>query len=782
MSSRPVLIIHADPRRRSEARAVMGNREVLEVDCRAQAVPLLSRGPLSLVLSQVPEFRRLLRDLERHTPGTPRAVLCPDDDPAAVAQLSDLASEGYDFSTIHEHSLHRLKALIEPRGSARVVPATPLLARFLAAGTCFFADVAEVGNDGLGLMLSATAPLELLAPGLRLEQATVSDPTGQVLEPRTWVVRTLRNVGGGFVHLGVSIEPQPRGTEGRAPARLHDEVRIRGLLRRAVHRQAPFNVRLSDDSRNREYSSCTLDAAGRLVLLDPRPGSELRAGEIALVSFELQGSQVEGATAILEANAERLVLAQPRSAIRRDRRDALRVRLPEGAPCFLTFRSELTGALLEQRVIDLQPMGVSFEFDGTRETLPPGLRLPDVHLVLSGRRARCAAVVQTSRAVNQDVTRQRVGLRLQPHTDADRQAVIDAWLGWLVPDVSCGANFDFPNVWQLFEHEEVRFPDYPLGAPETVAVLGAGHRAIGDGRHGLGKSFVFHEGGEVLGHASGLRTHSKTWLAQHLVVRSGYHRQTQISQALVNLSFDYAEALGDLEYLRGLWRTSNRWPSRVFGTVTSKLLRPGESHLTSFNPMRRAVGLTPAPASLSTRDATGEDLADLLDFLRGTCDPVFLKGHDLVEGELHFETLGARYRAAGLTRGRVTGVGRRGSTVVGWAVLERMSPGLFWAEWYSGFRLFVAQPMAPDADEVRQALVAWTMRRLAHEGARLAECIATEADLPCLLALGFTDLGRVMEYTAHRSLTRDIAAQVIAVFEKLTVRERAHSPREGTTQ
>jgi hypothetical protein len=318
----------------------------------------------------------------------------------------------------------------------------------------------------------------------------------------------------------------------------------------------------------------------------------------------------------------------------------------------------------------------------------------------------------------------------------------------------------------------VRFPDYPLEIPGRVAVLAKGHRAIGDGHHGLGKSFVFNENGEVLGHASGLRTHSKTWLAQHLVVRSGYHRHTQISQALVNLSFDYAESLGDVEFLRGLWRTSNRWPSRVFGTVTSKLLRPGESHLGSFNPMRRTVGPTPRAVTATTRDATEADLAALLDTLRLTCDPVFLKGHDLLEGELHFESLAPRYRAAGLHRRRVVGVAVRGGKPVGWAVLERMSPGLFWAEWYNAFRLFLAEPSAPDADDVRQALVGWTMARLALEGAMIAECLASEADLPCLSQLGFADLGRVMEYTAHRSLTRDIASQVIAVFEKLSARER----------
>ena len=778
MSPRPVLIIHADAGRRSEARAMMGDREVLEVDSRAQAVPLLSTRPLALVLSQVLDFRRLLRDLERHTPGTPRAVLCPDD-PLTLAQLSDLSSEGYDFSTIYEHSLERLRSLIEPRSSARVVPSRPLRAHFLVGGLPFVAEVADVGHDGLGLSMGAGAPIELLTPGLRLETALVSGAGGAVTEARTWVVRTLRN-SAGRLHLGVSIEPQPRGLEGRLPVRLSDEVRIRGLVRRAAHRDASFTVRLSDDSRQREFARCKVDGAGRLLLDLPEPGPDFHAGEIALVSFELQGSQVEGATAILEADANRLVLAQPRSALRRDRREALRVKLPASADCFITFRSELTQMVLRRRIIDLHPMGLSFEFDGTSQTLPPGLRLAEVQLELAGRVSRCAAVVQTSKSVPGELTRHRVGVRLLGPPDADRQAIIDAWLGWLVPDVSCGGKFDFSQVWELFQHEEVRFPDYPH-EPARLEVLSKSHRAIGDGRHGLGKSFVFQENGTVLGHASGLRTHSKTWLAQHLVVRSGYHRQTQISQALVNLSFDYAESLGDVEFLRGLWRTANRWPSRVVGTVTSKLLRPGESHLSSFNPMRRLVGPTPRAVTVTTRDATQSDLAALIDCLRATCDPVFLKGHDLVEGELLFESLAPRYGAAGLHRRRVVGVALRAGRPVGFAMLERMSPGLFWAEWYSAFRLFLTEPADPDADDVRQGLVGWTMERLAVEGATIAECLASEADLPALSALGFADLGRVMEYTAHRSLTRDIASQVIAVFEKLTARDRVLPAPEGAT-
>ena len=773
MSSHPVLLIHADPVRRRELRALLSGHEVLEVTSRAEALPLLGRSPLALVVSQPAEFRRLLRDLERQTPGTPRAVLCPDD-PSVVQQLAALASEGYEFETVPERAPGTLKHLVEPRSAARVALTVAHTAHFVVGDMDFLADVVEASSDGLGLSLPPNAPIEALVPGLRLEHVSVQGPAGVALEPRTWVVRTLRREAGGRgrVHVGVTIEAQGGEHRARAPQRINDEVRVRGLVRRAINRQATFVLHMADGSGRREYSASAVDAAGRLVLSRPRPGHRFDAGEIAVLSFELLGSQVEASAAVLESDELRSVVAMPRSAQRRERREALRVRLTEPDGAFLSLRSPLTGATVRRRLLDLHPMGASLELEAGGEPLPPGLQLGEVTLELGGARHRCRATVQSSLPLAQDHGARRVGLRLTTDEGPERQALIDAWLARLVPDVACGSRFPFEDVWALFRQEGVRFPDYPLEARASLDTLAATHRAMGDGAHGLGKAFVFTEGGQVLGHASGLRTHSRSWLAQHLVVKSGYHRGTQISQALVNLSFDYAEALGDVDYLRGLWRTSNRWPSRVFGTVTSKLLRPGESCLTSFNPMRRPVGPMLSPASIRTREATYEDLADLLAHLRATHDPVFLKGHDLTEGELRFETLGARYRAAGLERARITGVARRDGRAVGWVVLERMTPGLFWAEWYNAFRLFLAEPDAPDARDVRHALVAWTMGALAARGATVAECLATERDLDTLAWLGFADLGRVMEYTAHRGLTREITAQVVAVFEKLTAREQ----------
>lgn len=772
MMSRPVLVIHANPAARDAVRALLAGHPVLEAENRSDAVPLLSRAGLALVLAQPHEFRRLLRDLERHTPGTPRAVLCPED-PGTLKQLAELAAEGYEFTTIPEGNLEHVRRLVAPRGASRVVPVERLRAHFVAGGHELEAEVVELSSDGLGLRLPPTAPVEALTPGLALERATAHGSGGVVLEARTWVVRTLRREpgGAGEVHVGVHVEPAPGEAHGRPPARINDEVRVRGLVRRAVARRASFVLHVPDGSARREYTQPALEADGRLVLRQPRPGHAFSAGEIVRVSFELLGSQVEAVTALLEADDTRVVVASPRSALRRERREALRVRPTDDAPGIVTLRSPLTGTVLSRRLVDLHPLGASFELDGGPEAVPPGLVLSDVELELGSRRARCTAVVQSAQALDEDGTRRRVGLKLKPASDVDRQALIDAWLALLVPDVACGSRFDFATLWGLFEHEGVRFPDYPYDAAGTLPTLTKAHLAMGDGRHGLGKAFVFHEDREVLGHASGLRTHSRTWLSQHLVVRSGYHRQTHISQTLVNLSFDYAEALGDVDYLRGLWRTSNRWTCRVYGAATARLLRPGLACLSEFTPMRAALS-APGPTAETARVATDEERRLLIAQLRRTWDPLRLLANDLNEDELTMPTLARRYASVGLERSRHVGVVEGPNGPRGWVLIERMTPGLFWAEWYDAFRIILAEPQAPDAQAVTLALASFGLDDARRRGRRYTHALADDAEVRWLEASGFTNLGKVIEFCAHRSMNREMTAQLMAIFERLARRGR----------
>ncbi|WNZ64647.1 hypothetical protein QEG98_13800 [Myxococcus sp. MxC21-1] len=138
-------------------------------------------------------------------------------------------------------------------------------------------------------------------------------------------------------------------------------------------------------------------------------------------------------------------------------------------------------------------------------------------------------------------------------------------------------------------------------------------------------------------------------------------------------------------------------------------------------------------------------------------------------------TLGGRYSDARLRRSRSIAMVEGKDGPQGFVLMEDSSPGLFWAEWYNAFSLVIVEPDAREADAVRQALVTHAVANSARRGRSTAECLASDADLPALEALGFHNLGKVMEFTAHRRLVRDWNAYLLAVFERLAAHGRGGS-------
>jgi hypothetical protein len=106
-------------------------------------------------------------------------------------------------------------------------------------------------------------------------------------------------------------------------------------------------------------------------------------------------------------------------------------------------------------------------------------------------------------------------------------------------------------------------------------------------------------------------------------------------------------------------------------------------------------------------------------------------------------------------------------------LIERMSPGLFWAEMYDSFRIVLRDARSNDADDVRLALTTYALSDAARRGRRVAQCLAEEQHIPALERFGFANLGRVMEFGAHRSMNREMTAQLIAIFERVSRRGRA---------
>ena len=102
------------------------------------------------------------------------------------------------------------------------------------------------------------------------------------------------------------------------------------------------------------------------------------------------------------------------------------------------------------------------------------------------------------------------------------------------------------------------YPDYPFEEGPHLDVLEDTHRKLGDINDELARTFVYRDGLELIGHASGVRTYSHTWMLQHLMVLPTVRRGESISRDLSALSVDYAESIEDVtdEHLDQTLRTN----------------------------------------------------------------------------------------------------------------------------------------------------------------------------------------------------------------------------------
>jgi hypothetical protein len=774
MSPRPVLIIHAQAEVREQLRIILGEEEneYLEAASRREAAPLLSRPP-SLVISHFDEFKKLIADLERKAPGATRVVLSPPGDADAREELESIASGGFDFLTLDDDAMWKLKALVRRRASPRHPAPVPIDATLITRGLTVGATCIDVSNEGVGLLVAASSNLAALMPGEAVVLTGLKRGDCVLMEQMPCSVQTVRRVGNNALQVGLSFEIARRVPT--APMRITNALRIYALLKSASTGGAAFSLSGDDGTVAQVFTAARLEE-GRIRLTEPTSPQRLQwlPGQAVRFSFELNGRQLSGYAGVLGANPESVSLAVPRALLQVNRRSSLR--LPAGTVrASVTVVSPLSGRPVTRKVLDLSSIGASFQVDPSVDVFPPGLRLEGVELELEGRRLQVSATVASmAPSSTEEDGERRCGLQFTHIEPGDRQLLLDLLVRHRVAGVECGSQIPFEKIWDLFTDEGAVWRDHStLGQPLAPART---HEQLGDGAHGLSKSFVILQDGELAGHTSGLRIYSRTWLSQHLMVKSGYHRAAALSQQLMCLSFDYGEALPDIEYVRGLWRVSNRWAERIYGAVSVRLLRPGLSYRVRFEPMRMPLTRAFEPGPLRVREATPDDERDFLSLVNASEDPVKALSDDLIPGELHLESLSTRYAARGLTRVRtLTVVEDAHGTPLGWGLQETMSPGLFWAEMYTSFRMFLLDPQGAQASAARVSLASDAAQTRARLGQKEVECHASGADVADLEAMGFVSLGPVYEFGAHRSIVRELTSQMISVFARIRRREKDES-------
>jgi hypothetical protein len=781
-----VLIVHPDPVLRAGLAEALAPRKIVAVGSRDDATRTLAEGVPDIILADAVGARKFIQAIERLAPRALRVFLCPGGTQAeALQELVDVASEGHEFHTMDLSvaslaGLSRaLGTLLRQRTSMRL-PAVGLEASFVVDDSLRRAVCLDFGNEGFQLKLPVDAPIERMVPGTRLTDFRLEIAGRTLLRTSAAFVRHVgmeHASADAFFRVGVQIE-RPNASIGYVEmATLDDRVRILAVLRRALRYRQMVQCTLMQGVRVQEELHAQLVPMGERLTLRcalPRNWTAV-VGDVVHLVFELSGKSYRGWTSVLAVEQASLMLALPRSLSLYHRRNQMRFRAGAEDTFGVSFVSPLTGQRIERPVVDLHTVGLAFLFEGAREVLPAGLLIDDFHLVLpDGRRARCGAEVRDSAPVispeGQELTRPfRAGVRLNNVPHEARQAILDAFVKSRYPHMRDGRHETFHDIWSLIHAAGLFHPDYPFEDGPHTRILEDTHHTLSACGEDIAKTFLYAQGDQLVGHISGLRTHSRTWMMQHLAVHGALMMQgARISRELCGLAVDYAEMLEDVNYLRVCWRVQNRWPERVFGWMARSMHMEGLTLLRHYQYMRLPTMLDARvrPGLPSVRRATMADLRWLESHLRSRGEVVRLLADDLLAHDAEMSVVGARYTSKGLHRRRTLFVVDGEKQPLAMALALEASPGLSWSEMTTYFTLVVPDPSHPRAAEARQALISRCVQHYREHGKVSALALAAHEDVADLLVAGFQDHGTVAEWTFHRSTARTCHTLLSVLYDR----------------
>ena len=780
-----VLIVHPDPVVRAGLVAALAPRRIVAVPTRDDAARTLAERVPDVVLADAMEARRFIRDLDRLAPRAMRVFLCPRSQTEALRELVDVAAEGHEFHTVDptmpvEEMTRSLSHLMRQRGSLRV-RTVGLEASFQVEGQLLHAQCLNVGNEGFLLKLPLDAPIERLPPGTRLFDLRVERAGKLVLRAVGGFVRHIgleRAEGDAFFRVGIQMERAISSIGYVELANLDDRVRVLAVVRRAL-RQGPLQCTLVQGVRRREELAAEIIEGGdetRPLLRCALPRHwTATEGDVVEVVFDLSGKSYRGFAAVLRTEPNGMMLSLPRTLSVYHRRSSTRFRAGEDQPFAVSFLSPITGDQIVHPVMDLHSVGLSFAYDAAREVLPVGLVIDDLMLVMpDGTQARCSAEVRDNAALLEHTAGGmarpfRCGVRLLNVQPEAREAVINAFMQARCPQVRDGRAEPFQNIWDLARSVHLFHPDYPFEEGPHLEQLKETHRKLGTAGEGLTRTFVYCDGPKLMGHISGVRTHSRTWMIQHLMVQPTVRRGESISRDLSALCVDYAEAQEDLNYIRIFWRIQNKWPDRIFGWIARSMAREGLTDLRTLNYTRLSF-TQPVRARKElprVRPATPDDCRWLEAHIRGRGEVVRLLADDLLASEARMQTLSARYAKDGLRRARSLFVVDGEHEPLAMALADEATPGLSWPEMTTGFCYAVPDPHHPRAAEAREALAVRCVEHYREQGKRSALALVQDDEVEGLVAMGFRWHCRVAQWTGHRSVARTWHMLMAAVFERL---------------
>ena len=734
----------------------------------------LAAGPVDVLVA--PCDAGLLEVVQRCR-GHARLVLCGSTLPEGVI---DAAGEGTDLRHVAtpEQLRRAVLALARPRSpmARQRVPGLTV-----THGTFPPAEVLDLSNRGFSFRLELDQPLESFLPGAQLRAPGIRRGELLVLEATHAQVRYVeqaRDAGGqSFYRVGCEL---PAGSaEAAGPGRgtrIDDAATCVGLLRVALRQGGLLLHSADDESESLACERGRVDLERQALVLEAS-GATFEPYEVVRCTFELGGSSYTFLSTVTSSVPLQVRLPRVVEAIHR--RSATRHRPVETMPISARVINPLfdPGSATRQ-VLEISGTGFSFSIDPSTDLFPPGLRLPEVELTLGATSVRCKAEVRNLSAWPGATGALRCGVVFTGLSAEGRGQLADALMRSRFPGLADACEFPAPQLWSFLQESGFLYAKKMEALTPMLATVSETFQRLTTQTGNLFKAVVFHEHRQLYAHTSAVRSHSRTFVVQHLAATSRPHGR-QGSRA-VNLGItEFLAQDQHLDFAKVYFRPDNKWPARVFGGYARRVTDRQLSDLRVLDYLLYPTSARlPETPGLRVFEAQPGDLGVGEGHYVASERGLILRSDDLTRGTLSLGAVDREYRAAGLFRLRRTLLAvRPDDTPVGFALCEISSPGLNLSELLSSMRLVVLPagdaPGMPGAAAVRVALLREALGLYRQAGRPFAPLLKApgEPDPDC------QPLERKVYacWTGHRSLLRPFGESLNRTYELL---ERAQELRK----
>lgn len=791
-SSKTIMLLGVAPAFEALLQSELGHARIVATHTAEEFLARLKDVHPDLVVAPASDAKRFIRELDRRFPRSVRVFLMPADDSKSVQSLAEVASEGHLFHALNESApagelVAQIQQLIHARKSARALPKQLIDAVFETEGLQHRLPVADISNNGFGIIIGADQAIDKLIPGSNISHLQL-EKNGQILlRADRAVVRHFHVEQRAIMPLfrfGISIFPAQQHS---AAPPVRDPVRCLGLVRRVVARQSTVTMKHIEDSRHtNDFTPVSIESRGfrHVIVGQLSERSDLEEGDITEILFDVAGVSYSGFVSVIELSTRKIVLSAPRVLSVRHRRSLFRLRTADKLAFAVSFVSPLTGEKIVRPALDIQLNGVAFPFDAAREVLPSGLVIDNFSLIFpSGASVECKAQVRATQALTGTLAGMalptRCGLSLFEVPQDGRHSILEAFISNRSSSVRDGGDTPFPQIWKVVRDAKGFYADYPREEGPHLAVLEKAQDLLKAAGDGVAKSLLFGEKGIYGGHASGLRYYSRTWVLHHLAVVPGFNRSDNISQTLSSLIIEFAETLDDVEFVRTLWNTKNRFPNRFITWIARTMRTEGLTHLRFMNHMRQQMEPRSVDAAslMETREATSADLRWIENYFLSRDEAIRLRSDDLSVAEAKMYRLSSRLAVNGIKRERTIFLVPGGRSPIAVALVEEATEGLHWGEFTNSFSLIVPNRADPLVEVACHTLIAQCVEFYRDRGRPSVVALVDDQDVGSLEKSGFKQMGRFGEFTFHRSLIRSWCQLSTAVNERLS--GKAHQSTEN---